>query len=56
MERPIHNMMTWANVTNDELKAKMEIETTFGETLSWNYYQFVKNHPINFWESKTFIL
>ena len=56
MERLIHNMMTWANVTIEELKAKKEIETTFGETLSWNYYQFVKNNPIDFWESKTFIL
>ena len=35
MERLIADMMIWANVTEDELKEKKEIQTTFGETLSW---------------------
>ena len=56
MERLIQNMMSWADVTNEELKTKKEIETSFGETLSWDYYQFVKNNPVDFWESETFIL
>ena len=34
MERLIADMMIWANVTEDELKEKKEIQTTFGETLS----------------------
>lgn len=33
MERLIADMMIWANVTEDELKEKKEIQTTFGETL-----------------------
>ncbi len=37
MERLIADMMIWANVTEDELKEKKEIQTTFGETLSWDY-------------------
>ena len=31
----IADMMIWANVTEDELKEKKEIQTTFGETLSF---------------------
>ena len=38
MERLIADMMIWANVTEDELKEKKEIQTTFGETLSWDYF------------------
>ena len=56
MERLIQNMMSWANVTEEELELKKEIETSFGETLSWDYYQFVKNNPVDIWKSKTFIL
>ncbi len=28
-------MMKWANVSEEELKNKREIPTSFGETLSW---------------------
>ena len=56
MERLIQNMMVWAGVTEDELKLKKVIETSFGETLSWDYYQFVKNNPVDVWESETYIL
>lgn len=56
MERLIKNMAMWAGVSLDELKKQKEIETSFGETLSWNYYQFVRNNPVESWESKTFIL
>ncbi|MDR2084481.1 MAG: alpha/beta hydrolase [Bacteroidales bacterium] len=56
MEQLIRNMMKWANVSEDELKDKREIATSFGETLSWDYYQYVRNHPVKKWNSKTFIL
>ena len=36
MENLIRNMMSWANVTEDELRVRKEIRTDFGETLSWN--------------------
>ena len=35
-------MMIWANVTEDELKEKKEIQTTFGETLSWDYLCYAR--------------
>lgn len=55
MEVLIHNMMNWAGVTEDELKARQQIETTFGETLRWDYLTYVRNHPIH-WNIPTSIL
>ena len=37
MEKLITNMMTWADVSEEELCSKKEIATDFGETLSWEY-------------------
>ena len=56
MERLILNMMKWAGVTHEKLQAEKEIKTSFGETLSWEYYQYVINHPVHIWDSKTFKL
>jgi len=55
MEKLIMDMMLWANVTEDELQAKGEIETAFGETLSWKYLTYVREHPIA-WTIPTHIL
>lgn len=55
MEMLIQNMMLWANVTEDRLREKKEIPTDFGETLSWEYYTWVKSHPIS-WQTDTEIL
>ena len=55
MEKLILNMMMWENVTEDELKAKKEIKTDFGEVLSWDYFCYVKNNPI-YWGITTYIL
>lgn len=55
MEKLITDMMTWANVTEDELKEKKEIHTTFGETLSWDYLCYVRENPVK-WEIPTHIL
>ena len=46
MERLIGDMMQWANVTEEELQTKKEIETSFGETLSWEYLSYVKKNPV----------
>ena len=56
MEKLIQNMMMWSNTTEEELKKKGEIATSFGETLSWDYYQYVRSHPVDKWNSKTSIL
>ena len=55
MENLIGNMMMWANVTEQELKQKLEIPSEFGETLSWNYLTYVREHPL-FWPIPTRIL
>ena len=55
MEKLIRDMMTWAKVTEEELKSKKEIPTAFGETLSWEYLRYVREHPIQ-WHVPTGIL
>ena len=55
MEKLIKDMMMWTNVTEDELREKGEIETTFGETLSWKYLCYVREHPAQ-WTIPTHIL
>jgi len=56
MERIINNMMQWFNVSEDRLKAEKEIETPIGQTLYWDYYCYVKSHPIDTWNKPTAIL
>lgn len=56
MERIINNMMKWFNVSEDRLKAEEEIETPIGQTLYWDYYCYVKSHPIDTWSKPTAIL
>ena len=55
MEKLITDMMSWANVTEDELKEKGIIRTSFGEDLSWEYLSYVREHPIK-WNVPTAIL
>lgn len=55
MERLIANMMTWAGVTEEDLRERREIPTSFGETLSWDYLCYVRSHPIC-WRIPTCIL
>ena len=55
MERLILDMMGWANVTEEQLKAAGVIATAFGEDLSWDYLRYVREHPIR-WTAPTEIL
>lgn len=55
MEKLIYNMMLCANVSERELQSAKTIKTTFGETLSWSYLQYVKSNPIC-WNIPTHIL
>ena len=54
-EALICNMMQWSHVTEQELAEKREIATNFGETLSWEYLCYVRQHPI-IWNVQTCIL
>ena len=56
MKYIIDGMMKAANVTEEELKEKREIETEYGPKLSWDYYEYVKNNPIESWPSITYVL
>ena len=55
MEKLINDMMQWAGVTELELKEKRVIETSFGEILSYDYLEWVREHPIS-WTVPTVIL
>ena len=55
MERLILDMMGWAGVTEAELRERREIATSFGETLSYPYLTYVREHPIH-WAIPTQIL
>lgn len=55
MEKLIADMMTWANVTEEELCRRKEIRTDFGEVLSWEYLCYVREHPL-VWTVPTHIL
>lgn len=55
MEKLILDMMSWANVSENDLREKKEIPTDFGETLSWKYLCFVRENPIK-WNIPTEIL
>ena len=52
----IDNMMKWSGTTEEVLKEKQEIKTDFGQTLYWDYYEYVKDNPITSWNKKTYIL
>ncbi len=56
MERIISNMMKWFDVSEERLRREKEIATPIGHTLYWDYYLYVKGHPITKWESPTRIL
>ena len=55
MERLILDMMAWAGVSEQALCERGEVPTDFGETLSWAYLCYVREHPIA-WQVPTEIL
>ena len=56
MELLISNMMKWSNVGLKRLKEEREIKTPMGETLSWDYLQYVKQNKISTWNNKIYII
>lgn len=55
MKKLIFNMMGRANISENMLKKLLTVKTDFGETLSWEYLQYVKSHQIN-WKIPTCVL
>ena len=56
MERLIETMMAWSGVTPERLEREQVIPTPMGETLYWDYYRYVREHPVCRWEAPTHIL
>ncbi len=56
MESVIINMMKWFDITEEKLMKEKEIVTPIGEVLYWDYYSYVKKHPIAEWKIPTSIL
>jgi pimeloyl-ACP methyl ester carboxylesterase len=56
MERLIADMMGWAGVGEEELRARGEIATDFGQTLSWEYLTWERAHPVRNWSCPTAML
>lgn len=55
MEKLIEGLMAASGVTEDELRARGVIPTDLGEDLSWEYYSYVRAHPVK-WDVPTEIL
>lgn len=55
MNRLIADMMKWCGVSESELRARRTIDTSFGETLSWEYLSWIRKNPIS-WNTPTAIL
>lgn len=51
----VEHMMLWSQVTADRLKNEKEIETPI-DTLRWDYYCYIIDHPITKWHVGTHIL
>lgn len=56
MRKLISGMMKRAGVTPAELEEKKTIATESGETLSWRYYQYALDNPVERWSTPTAIL
>ncbi len=55
MEYLIRQMFSWFQITEELLREKGEIPTPI-DTMSWPYYQYVKEHPVDWWTTPTHIL
>lgn len=55
MEYLIRQMMVWFGVTEERLEREREVDTPI-DVLSWDYFQYVLDHPITRWDIPTAIL
>ncbi len=55
MEYLIQQMFIWFNISEEQLRKQGEIPTPV-DTMSWLYYMYVKEHPIDKWAAPTHIL
>ena len=55
MERVIQNLMDYCQISEEEFKKRVRVENDI-EPLYFPYYSYVKSHPINKWDHRTYIL
>ncbi|MCH5159479.1 MAG: alpha/beta hydrolase [Clostridiales bacterium] len=55
MEYLIKQMMIWFDISEERLAQEKYVYTPI-DVLSWDYYQYVKEHPILQWNISTYIL
>ena len=55
MDHLVQKMMLWFDITPERLEREREIDTPI-DLLSWDYWQYVLQHPIRRWPWKTSIL
>lgn len=55
MEYLIQQMFIWFHISEEQLRKQGEISTPI-DTMSWLYYMYVKEHPIDKWTAPTHIL
>ena len=55
MEYLIKQMMVWFDVSEERLAREKEVDTPI-DIMSWDYYQYVRAHPIQKWDIPTSIL
>ena len=55
MDWLIRQMMDWFGVTEERLRREREIPTPV-DVLSWDYWQYIREHPVVRWDVSTAIL
>jgi len=57
MDHIIQNMMAGFDIGEEQLKNERRIPLPIGKTLDWDYYCYVRQHPVTFrWDSPIIIL
>lgn len=56
MKKIIDNMMFYSGVDAERLKKEKVIPVDNGPALEWEYYNYVKQNPVDSWNKETFIL
>lgn len=56
MGRIIEHMMMAFHITEEQLEQEKTIQTPIGQKLYWDYYCYVKEHPVCTWKTSTAIL
>lgn len=51
----VEHMLIWSDITEEMLEKNKEIDTPI-DLLRWDYYCYIKEHPVTMWHKNTHIL